>query len=133
MYKFRTMRVDAEAGTGAVWAQKKDPRVTPIGAFLRKTRLDELPQLVNVLKGDMSLVGPRPLVLEEAHHVDEWARVRANLRPGITGLWQVLGRSDIPFEEMVKLDYLYVHTWSLWGDIKLLVRTIPIVFRRRGY
>jgi lipopolysaccharide/colanic/teichoic acid biosynthesis glycosyltransferase len=102
------------------------------GRFLRLASLDELPQLWNVLKGDMSLVGPRPLVAEEDRMVDDWARGRLDLTPGITGLWQVLGRTSIPFEEMVKLDYLYVTNWSLWGDIRLILRTLPVVLRRDG-
>jgi lipopolysaccharide/colanic/teichoic acid biosynthesis glycosyltransferase len=109
-----------------------DPRVTRVGAFLRRFSIDELPQLFNVFKGEMSLVGPRPLIPEEGEHVDAWARKRMFLRPGITGLWQVLGRSDIPFDEMVKLDYLYVTTWSLWEDFRLMLRTIPIVASTRG-
>jgi lipopolysaccharide/colanic/teichoic acid biosynthesis glycosyltransferase len=80
----------------------------------------------------MSLVGPRPLILDEDRHVGEWARKRLDLRPGMTGLWQVLGRSDIPFDEMVKLDYLYITTWSLWQDFRLLFRTVPLVLRGRG-
>jgi lipopolysaccharide/colanic/teichoic acid biosynthesis glycosyltransferase len=106
-----------------------DPRVTRIGRFLRKYSLDELPQLYNVVRGDMSLVGPRPLILDEDQYVRDWARKRLDLKPGVTGLWQVLGRTDIPFTEMVKLDYLYVTTWSLWNDFGLLVKTIPIAFR----
>jgi lipopolysaccharide/colanic/teichoic acid biosynthesis glycosyltransferase len=107
-----------------------DPRVTRFGRLLRRWSLDELPQLLNVLRGDMSLVGPRPLVLDEDEFVVSWGRRRLDLKPGITGLWQVLGRDDIPFEEMVKLDYLYVSTWSLGQDLKLMAKTIPSVFRR---
>jgi lipopolysaccharide/colanic/teichoic acid biosynthesis glycosyltransferase len=111
-----------------------DPRVTSVGRFLRRYSLDELPQLVNVFTGEMSLVGLRPLVLDEDKHVPEWARKRLDRRPGITGLWQVLGRSEIPFEEMTKLDYIYVTNWSLWRDLQLLFRTIPALFRpRRAY
>lgn len=106
-----------------------DPRVTRAGRFLRLHFLDEFPQLFNVLQGDMSLVGPRPLILSEAEHVNEWALARLNLRPGMTGLWQVLGGSAISFGEMVKLDYLYVTNWSLWNDVRLLFQTIPVVFR----
>jgi lipopolysaccharide/colanic/teichoic acid biosynthesis glycosyltransferase len=109
-----------------------DPRITRLGRVLRRYSLDELPQLLNVLKGQMSLVGPRPLVLDEDRYVGEWARRRLDLRPGMTGLWQVLGRSDIPFDEMVKLDYQYVTTWSLWYDVRLLFRTIPLVVQARG-
>jgi lipopolysaccharide/colanic/teichoic acid biosynthesis glycosyltransferase len=99
---------------------------------LRLTSLDELPQLWNVMRGDMSLVGPRPLVPEENTMVQPWARGRLDLTPGITGLWQVLGRTSIPFDEMVKLDYLYVTNWSLWGDVRLMMRTLPVVLRRSG-
>ena len=105
-----------------------DPRVTRVGRILRRYSLDELPQLINVLKGEMSLVGPRPLILEEDQYVVDWRRRRLNLKPGITGLWQVLGRDEIPFEEMVKLDYLYVTSWSMLNDVKLILRTIPVVF-----
>ncbi len=108
-----------------------DPRITRVGAFLRRYSLDELPQLLNVLRGEMSLVGPRPLILDEDQHVHEWGRERLNLKPGITGPWQVLGRSDIPFEEMVRLDYLYVTGWSLFRDAGLIVRTVPAVVRGR--
>jgi lipopolysaccharide/colanic/teichoic acid biosynthesis glycosyltransferase len=108
-----------------------DPRVTRLGRFLRKTSIDELPQLLNVLAGQMSLVGPRPLILDEDQHVHDWARKRLDLKPGMTGLWQVLGRSDIPFEEMVKLDYMYVTGWSLKTDLRLIARTFPVAFGRR--
>ena len=141
-YKFRSMLVDAEdrldalrernEGGGLLFKIRNDPRVTPVGRVLRRYSLDELPQLWNVLKGDMSLVGPRPLVAEEDSRVEEWARGRLDLTPGITGLWQVLGRTGIPFEEMVRLDYLYVTNWSLWGDVRLIIRTLPVVLRRSG-
>jgi lipopolysaccharide/colanic/teichoic acid biosynthesis glycosyltransferase len=106
--------------------------VTRVGRVLRTFSFDELPQLWNVFRGDMSLVGPRPLIGSEDERVLGWARARLHLAPGITGLWQVLGRTNIPFEEMVKLDYLYVTNWSLWTDVKLLIRTIPVVMRRKG-
>ena len=109
-----------------------DPRMTRLGRVLRRTSLDELPQLFNVVLGEMSLVGPRPLILDEDQHVEDWARKRLDLKPGITGLWQVLGRSDIPFDEMVKLDYLYVTGWSLKTDLQLVARTIPAVVGRRN-
>ncbi len=147
IYKFRTMRMDAEERKAEVAALNKhladggdarmfkipdDPRVTRIGGFLRRTRLDELPQLFNVLKGEMSLVGPRPIILAEDEHVAGWARRRLDLRPGITGLWQVLGASDIPFDEMTKLDYRYVTNWSLAEDLRLIMLTLPSIFRRRA-
>jgi exopolysaccharide biosynthesis polyprenyl glycosylphosphotransferase len=141
LLKLRTMVADAEARRDELLAHSKDPawlhlehdpRITRMGRLLRLASLDELPQLWNVLKGDMSLVGPRPLVVEEDRMVDAWARGRLDLTPGITGLWQVLGRTSIPFEEMVKLDYLYVTNWSLWGDIRLMIRTLPVVLKGDG-
>ena len=141
--KFRTMRVGAEAERqtvahlnevdGPLFKVKgDDPRVTRIGGFLRRTSLDELPQLWNVLRGEMSLVGPRPFVLYEADLITGWARRRLDMTPGITGLWQVLGRNDMPFQDMVKLDYLYVTNWSLWWDLKILCQTIPVLLGKRG-
>jgi len=145
MWKFRTMVADAEAqkanvahlnkharagGDPRMFKIAADPRITRIGAFLRRYSLDELPQLINVVTGEMSLIGPRPLILEEDEHIGAWGRKRLLLlKPGMTGLWQVLGRSAIPFEEMVKLDYLYVTTWSLSGDLKLLLQTVPAIAR----
>ena len=144
IFKFRTMCADAELrkadlehlnmhadGDPRMFKVSSDPRVTRVGAFLRRTSIDELPQLINVLRGDMSLVGPRPLILEEDRHVESWARKRLELKPGMTGLWQVLGRSDIPFEEMTKLDYLYVTSWSLKEDLRLILLTLPSLFRAR--
>lgn len=142
--KFRSMYKDAderkqqyeaenEASDGVMFKIKKDPRVTRVGGILRRTSLDELPQLVNVLKGDMSLVGPRPLIPEEAKHATQnWHARRLDLRPGITGLWQVSGRSDLPFQEMVRFDYQYVSGWSLARDVEILLATIPVVLSRRG-
>jgi lipopolysaccharide/colanic/teichoic acid biosynthesis glycosyltransferase len=109
-----------------------DPRVTRVGAWLRRWSIDELPQLINVLRGEMSLVGPRPLILEEHRFVDNWAARRLDLRPGITGLWQVLGRDAIAFDEMVKLDYLYVTNWSIKADITLLLKTGSLAVLRRS-
>jgi exopolysaccharide biosynthesis polyprenyl glycosylphosphotransferase len=145
MLKFRTMAVDAERRRGEVAHLNMhvrngdarmlkiadDPRVTPFGRTLRRLSLDELPQLVNVLRGDMSLVGPRPLPLDEDERVEDWGRQRLTLKPGMTGLWQVSGRSSIPFGEMLNLDYVYVSGWSLWGDLRLIAQTIPAVFRGR--
>jgi lipopolysaccharide/colanic/teichoic acid biosynthesis glycosyltransferase len=99
---------------------------------LRRTSLDELPQLINVVKGDMSLVGPRPLVLDEDVRIEGMDRVRLLVPPGVTGMWQILGSARIPMDEMIKIDYLYGAHWSLWGDVKILVRTVPFVLARRG-
>jgi exopolysaccharide biosynthesis polyprenyl glycosylphosphotransferase len=110
----------------------EDPRVTRVGRFLRTASIDELPQLWNVLRGEMSLVGPRPMPPDIHEHIPGWGRRRIDLTPGLTGLWQVLGRTAIPFEEMIKLDYLYVTNWSLWGDVRLLLKTIYVVVSRRG-
>jgi exopolysaccharide biosynthesis polyprenyl glycosylphosphotransferase len=141
LFKFRTMGLDAEARSEELRALsadpgwlllEHDPRITRVGAFLRRMSIDELPQLWNVIRGDMSLVGPRPLTPVDHANVAEWGRRRLDLTPGLTGLWQVLGRTRIPFDEMVKLDYLYVTNWSLWGDVRLLIRTLPVVVRRRG-
>jgi len=109
-----------------------DPRTTRVGAWLRHTHLDELPQLLNVLDGRMSLVGPRPLPLDEDRRIQGWDRERLEVRPGITGYWQVLGSARIPVSEMVKLDYLYVANWSVWNDVKLLLQTVPLILHRRG-
>ncbi len=146
MLKFRTMAVDADAhksdiealnehvyetGDPELFKVPDDPRVTPFGRFLRRYSLDELPQLINVVRGEMSLVGPRPLILDENRHVIDWRRRRLLVKPGMTGLWQVYGRDDIPFEEMVALDYRYVANWSLLNDFKLLLRTLPAITRER--
>jgi exopolysaccharide biosynthesis polyprenyl glycosylphosphotransferase len=143
--KFRTMYADAEERKAelvhlnkhtedgpTMFKIRNDPRITPFGRFLRRWSIDELPQLWNVLRGEMSLVGPRPLILAEDENVVGAGRQRLRLTPGVTGLWQVLGRSDIPFREMITLDYLYVTNWSLWGDVKLLARTVPRVLQRTG-
>jgi exopolysaccharide biosynthesis polyprenyl glycosylphosphotransferase len=145
--KFRTMAADAEElkqeyavlnkhncddGDPRMFKIPNDPRVTRVGEWLRRFSIDELPQLLNVVRGEMSLVGPRPLILEEDLHVVDWRRNRLNLKPGITGLWQVLGRDDIPFEEMVRLDYVYVTTWSMLNDLKLILRTLPAMCRVRA-
>jgi lipopolysaccharide/colanic/teichoic acid biosynthesis glycosyltransferase len=109
-----------------------DPRITVVGRLLRGSHLDELPQLVNVLRGEMSLVGPRPLVVDEDLQIQGWHRRRLELTPGVTGAWQVLGAARVPMHEMVAIDYLYVANWSLWGDLKVLLRTVPCVLARRG-
>lgn len=141
LFKFRTMSADAEerhedlmkASRDPNWLDlAEDPRITGVGRFLRMTSLDELPQLFNVIRGEMSLVGPRPLPLAEDRMVAGYARGRLDLTPGISGLWQVLGRTRIPFDEMVKLDYMYVTNWSLWLDLRLILQTLPAVLGRRG-
>jgi exopolysaccharide biosynthesis polyprenyl glycosylphosphotransferase len=143
LYKFRTMVADAEARiadleklnevSGPVFKLRDDPRITPVGRFLRKTSIDELPQLFNVLKGDMSLVGPRPLPLRDYNGFDEdWHRRRFSVRPGITCLWQVNGRSNVEFEEWMKLDMEYIDHWSFWLDVKILFKTVPAVLRGSG-
>jgi exopolysaccharide biosynthesis polyprenyl glycosylphosphotransferase len=141
LFKLRTMVANAEQrraelladSTDPGWLKlERDPRVTRIGWWLRRLSLDELPQLWNVVRGEMSVVGPRPLIPSEDDHVHGWARGRLDLTPGITGYWQVLGRTRIPFEEMVKLDYLYVMNWSLWEDVRLMLRTLPVVLGGRG-
>jgi exopolysaccharide biosynthesis polyprenyl glycosylphosphotransferase len=139
--KFRTMVDNADQMVDRLLAEsrdpdwlllERDPRVTRVGGMLRRASLDELPQLWNVLKGEMSLVGPRPLIESEDRKIHGWRRCRIDLTPGMTGLWQVLGRTTIPFSEMVTLDYLYVTNWSLWGDIRLLLSTVPVLLSRRG-
>ena len=146
VFKFRSMSADADTRKDEVaqlnfhggatdlgmFKIREDPRVTRVGRVLRRYSLDELPQLFNIVLGQMSLVGPRPLIENEDRQIEGRLRKRLDLTPGLTGVWQVHGRSDIPFEEMVNLDYLYVTNWSLWGDIKLLIRTLPIVTRGRG-
>jgi len=109
-----------------------DPRITRVGRILRRSSLDELPQLINVWRGEMSLVGPRPLVIDEDVQVEGFDRHRLHLTPGMTGHWQILGSARIPMHEMVGIDYLYVANWSLWTDVKILLRTIPYVLSSRG-
>jgi len=123
----------AAAADGVVYKLTQDPRVTPVGRFLRKTSLDELPQLFNVLKGEMSLVGPRPPIPYELEGYDLWHRRRfLEIKPGITGLWQVTGRSRLRFDDMVRLDLKYARTWSIWLDIKILLRTARVVLSGAG-
>jgi exopolysaccharide biosynthesis polyprenyl glycosylphosphotransferase len=141
MLKFRTMVQGADEQKAQLQERNEvqglfkianDPRLTRVGRYLRRISLDELPQLWNVLQGDMSLVGPRPLVLEEDQKVDGWYRRRLQLTPGMTGQWQVLGSPRIPLADMVKIDYLYVANWSLSTDVKILLKTVPHVLRQRG-
>jgi exopolysaccharide biosynthesis polyprenyl glycosylphosphotransferase len=143
IYKFRTMTADAESRmkeiehlnevSGPVFKIKNDPRITAIGKFLRSTSIDELPQLFNVLKGDMSLVGPRPMAVRDYEGFNEdWQRRRFSVRPGITCLWQVLGRNSIPFEQWMELDLQYIDRWSLWLDFQILMKTIPAVLKGSG-
>ena len=141
-FKFRTMKVGAQALQESLRAQSQqdgpafkilnDPRITRVGRILRKYSIDELPQLLNVLRGEMSLVGPRPPIPEEVDRYEEWQRRRLEVVPGITGLWQVSGRSELSFDEWVMLDIVYIDTWSLGLDLQILARTLPAVLRRAG-
>ena len=117
---------------GPVFKMKKDPRVTRVGRLLRKASLDELPQLINVLRGEMSFVGPRPPIPEEVEKYEGWQRRRLSMKPGITGLWQVSGRNRIDFDQWMKLDLEYIDNWSLWLDFKILLKTIPVVLFGKG-
>jgi len=154
LYKFRTMRADADDSIHREFTRKfilgnfdkssldgsrtsvykitNDPRVTAIGSFLRKTSLDELPQFINILKGEMTLVGPRPPLPYEYEYYEDWHKLRLKVKPGLTGLWQVSGRSSVPFNEMVMLDLYYIENWSLMLDLKIILRTIPVMFRGAG-
>jgi len=142
MYKFRSMVSNAEMlraeldifneQSGPVFKMTNDPRVTPIGRILRKTSLDELPQLWNVLMGDMSLVGPRPPIPSEVEQYDPWHRRRLSMKPGITCLWQISGRNEIQFDQWMKLDLQYIDNWSIWLDLKILARTFPVVLTGLG-
>lgn len=142
IYKFRSMRHGADLEReelqnesevdGPIFKIRRDRRRTPVGTFIRRTSIDETPQLLNILFGSMSLVGPRPLIPEEVQGHDEWARKRLKVTPGLTGLWQVSGRSDLSFDEMVLLDIYYIENWTIWLDIKILLRTLPAVLSGRG-
>lgn len=140
--KFRTMITNADSmqeeleelneADGAIFKIREDPRITKPGAFLRRWSLDELPQLFNVLKGDMSLVGPRPLPQRDFERLDEWHKKRYLVLPGLTGLWQVSGRSELEFDDLVRLDFLYIERWSVFLDVIIILRTIPAVLRKHG-
>jgi exopolysaccharide biosynthesis polyprenyl glycosylphosphotransferase len=142
MYKFRSMRDGADAhlegllehneATGPLFKIRNDPRVTRVGRFLRKYSLDEFPQLLNVMRGEMSLVGPRPPLPNEVDAYSDHHRRRLEVLPGMTGLWQVSGRSTLTFEEMVRLDLLYIENWSVGFDLALLMRTVPAVLMPEG-
>jgi exopolysaccharide biosynthesis polyprenyl glycosylphosphotransferase len=142
MLKFRTMYVDAaerqselesqnEAG-GALFKIRDDPRVTSIGRLIRRYSLDEIPNTVNVLRGEMSLVGPRPLPVRDYDLLEEWHRKRYLVLPGMTGLWQISGRSNLSFDDLVRYDFYYLDNWSIWLDISILAKTIPAVLGQRG-
>ncbi|MEI6218504.1 MAG: sugar transferase, partial [bacterium] len=117
---------------GPVFKVKNDPRITRIGRLLRRTSIDELPQLINVLKGEMSLVGPRPPLPAEVRQYERWQRRRLSMKPGITGLWQVSGRSELSFDEWMRLDLAYIDSWSFWADLAIILRTIVVVIRGQG-
>ncbi|HEY7076176.1 MAG TPA: sugar transferase, partial [Solirubrobacteraceae bacterium] len=140
--KFRTMRTDAERlqedleavneASGALFKIRDDPRLTPVGRLLRRYSIDELPQLINVLKGQMSLVGPRPLPQRDFDRLDDWHKKRYLVLPGMTGLWQVSGRSELDFDDLVRLDFLYLERWSIGLDLAILLKTIPAVLSGKG-
>ena len=147
-WKFRSMVQDADGmkdalrdlneTDGRLFKIKNDPRVTRFGRLIRKFSVDELPQLYNVLRGDMNLVGPRPLPVRDLEGIENdpearyWVELRSKVKPGITGLWQVMGRSDLAFKDMVTLDIDYVQNWSLWLDLQILAKTVPAVLKGRG-
>jgi exopolysaccharide biosynthesis polyprenyl glycosylphosphotransferase len=142
MRKFRTMVAGAERSqaalesaneaSGALFKIRDDPRVTRVGRLLRRFSVDEIPNVLNVLQGQMSLVGPRPLPVRDHERLEPWHRRRSNVLPGMTGLWQIAGRSDLSFDDLVRLDFYYLENWSLWLDITILIKTLPAVFSRRG-
>jgi exopolysaccharide biosynthesis polyprenyl glycosylphosphotransferase len=142
MLKFRTMYADAaerqaqlegeNEAAGPLFKIRDDPRVTPVGRFLRRLSLDEIPQVLNVLRGEMSLVGPRPLPVRDYERLEAWHRKRYLVLPGMTGLWQIAGRSDLTFDDLVRLDFYYLENWSIWLDISILAKTVPAVLAARG-
>jgi lipopolysaccharide/colanic/teichoic acid biosynthesis glycosyltransferase len=141
-FKFRTMRVDTDLSedeleqlnesSGALFKIRDDPRLTGVGRLLRRFSIDELPQLVNVVRGEMSLVGPRPLPMRDFERLEEWHKKRYLVLPGITGLWQVSGRAELDFDDLVRLDFLYLERWSIFLDLSIMIKTIPAVLTRRG-
>ncbi|UCF05931.1 MAG: exopolysaccharide biosynthesis polyprenyl glycosylphosphotransferase [bacterium] len=153
-YKFRTMRSDTDDALhrefarnfiqgrmeqtaldengSSIYKLQKDPRITAVGNFLRRTSLDELPQFINILRGEMTVVGPRPPVLYEYDCYEDWHKLRLKVKPGLTGLWQVSGRSTVTFHEMVMLDLYYIESWSLLLDFKIMLRTVPVMFAGTG-
>jgi lipopolysaccharide/colanic/teichoic acid biosynthesis glycosyltransferase len=154
LFKFRTMRPNSDDtlhreftrnfiqgrlpetplddGNVTTYKMVDDPRITAVGRFLRKTSLDELPQFINILKGEMTIVGPRPPLPYEYECYDEWHKLRLKVRPGLTGLWQVSGRSTVPFHEMVAMDIYYIERWSLLLDLKIMLRTVPVMLGGTG-
>src|SRR6202034_1554570 len=141
-FKFRTMREGSDLtqddlepfneSSGALFKIRDDPRLTGVGRFLRRFSLDELPQLVNVVRGEMSLVGPRPLPMRDFEKLEEWHKKRYLVLPGITGLWQISGRAELDFDDLVRLDFVYLERWSVFLDLSILLKTIPAVLSRRG-
>ena len=142
MLKFRSMYADAEKRleslrafnemSGPVFKMTNDPRITKVGRFIRRTSVDELPQFWNVLRGEMSVVGPRPPVPSEVKQYKRWQRRRLSVKPGITCTWQVSGRNEINFDQWMELDLAYIDNWSLWHDVRIVARTIPAVLKARG-
>jgi lipopolysaccharide/colanic/teichoic acid biosynthesis glycosyltransferase len=142
MLKFRTMLSGAEhlqdrletqnEASGALFKMRDDPRVTRVGRVLRRFSLDEVPQVLNVLRGEMSLVGPRPLPLRDFELLEPWHRKRYHVLPGMTGLWQISGRSALSFDDLVRLDFYYLENWSIWLDVTILLKTVPAVFAQEG-
>ena len=142
MLKFRTMVAGAEEqqaaleaaneASGALFKIRDDPRVTRVGRVLRRVSLDEMPQILNVLRGEMSLVGPRPLPLRDFELLEDWHKARYLVLPGMTGLWQISGRSGLAFDDLVRLDFTYLENWSIWLDVSIIAKTIPAVISGRG-